>query len=190
MKKITTILAFVLLVVSLSARNNTDISVTNTVNKTNLGSCNTPTAQVELDINNVRVLLLSGGDMWWDGLASGASISMRQGIDISNYEDTIINFDWLIERNYDTSDYLAFEVSTDNGSSWAEIKRLRGNIDEARGNPFRNETFRVNNLINDFNLESTGFLNLRFTGTANRGNEDAFFDNVAITGINNIVPVI
>lgn len=125
-----------------------------------------------------------------DGLASGASISMRQGIDISNYEDTIINFDWLIERNYDTSDYLAFEVSTDNGSSWAEIKRLRGNIDEARGNPFRNETFRVNNLINDFNLESTGFLNLRFTGTANRGNEDAFFDNVAITGINNIVPVI
>lgn len=73
MKKITTILAFVLLVVSLSARNNTEVSNSTTVNKTNIGSCNTPTAQVELDINNVRVLLLSGGDMWWDGLASGAS---------------------------------------------------------------------------------------------------------------------
>lgn len=70
MKKITTILAFILLAVSLSARNSTDVSNTNTVNKTNIGSCNTPTAQVDLDINNVRVRLLSGGDMWWDGINS------------------------------------------------------------------------------------------------------------------------
>lgn len=68
MKKITTILALVLLSVSLSAKNSTDVSNTNTVNKTNVGSCNTPNAQVDLDINNVRVKLLSAGDMWWDGV--------------------------------------------------------------------------------------------------------------------------
>lgn len=74
MKKITTILAFVLLAVSLSARNSTDVSnSTSIVNKTNIGSCNTPTAQVDLDINNVRVRLLSAGDMWWDGVNSGPS---------------------------------------------------------------------------------------------------------------------
>ena len=29
-------------------------------------NCNPPTAQVDLDINNVRARILNGGDMWWD----------------------------------------------------------------------------------------------------------------------------
>src|SRR5688500_16471520 len=29
-------------------------------------SCNPASAQVDLDINNVRATLLNGGDMWWN----------------------------------------------------------------------------------------------------------------------------
>lgn len=34
--------------------------------KTEAGDCVTPTAQFDLDINNVRARLLTGGDMWWN----------------------------------------------------------------------------------------------------------------------------
>ncbi|MGB1204539.1 MAG: hypothetical protein ACPG5B_02765 [Chitinophagales bacterium] len=33
--------------------------------KTN-ADCNSPTAQIELNINNVRTTLMTGGDLWWD----------------------------------------------------------------------------------------------------------------------------
>ena len=31
-----------------------------------VNNCNPPTAQTDLDINNVRARILNGGDMWWD----------------------------------------------------------------------------------------------------------------------------
>ena len=34
--------------------------------KTEAGDCVTPIAQFDLDINNVRARLLTGGDMWWN----------------------------------------------------------------------------------------------------------------------------
>lgn len=34
--------------------------------KTEAGDCTTPSAQFDLDINNVRARLLTGGDMWWN----------------------------------------------------------------------------------------------------------------------------
>lgn len=34
--------------------------------KTEAGDCTTPTAQFDIDINNVRARLLTGGDMWWN----------------------------------------------------------------------------------------------------------------------------
>ena len=34
--------------------------------KTEAGDCVTPSAQFDLDINNVRARLLTGGDMWWN----------------------------------------------------------------------------------------------------------------------------
>ncbi|HRG88588.1 MAG TPA: hypothetical protein PLW44_06170, partial [Chitinophagales bacterium] len=34
--------------------------------KTEAGDCVTPTAQFDLDVNNVRARLLTGGDMWWN----------------------------------------------------------------------------------------------------------------------------
>ena len=34
--------------------------------KTEAGDCVTPSAQFDLDINNVRARLLTGGDSWWN----------------------------------------------------------------------------------------------------------------------------
>src|SRR5690348_16351615 len=31
-----------------------------------MAGCEPPTAQVDLDINNVRTTILNGGDMWWN----------------------------------------------------------------------------------------------------------------------------
>ncbi|MBS1772982.1 MAG: T9SS type A sorting domain-containing protein [Bacteroidetes bacterium] len=43
----------------------------NSQNKTTASSCREATAKIDLDINNVRARLMTGGDMWWDiGLAT------------------------------------------------------------------------------------------------------------------------
>ena len=34
--------------------------------KTQIADCNAAEAQVEMSINNVRTIILAGGDMWWD----------------------------------------------------------------------------------------------------------------------------
>ncbi|HNI45739.1 MAG TPA: hypothetical protein PK230_13640, partial [Chitinophagales bacterium] len=44
----------------------------NTSQKTEVADCNASTAQIELAINNVRTRLLTGGDLWWDPVASDA----------------------------------------------------------------------------------------------------------------------
>lgn len=44
----------------------------NTSQKTEVADCNASTAQIELAINNVRTRLLTGGDLWWDPIASEA----------------------------------------------------------------------------------------------------------------------
>ncbi|MGB0839950.1 MAG: hypothetical protein ACPGXL_07410, partial [Chitinophagales bacterium] len=38
--------------------------------KGEVGDCNPATAQVDLNINNIRSRLLTGGDLWWDPVAS------------------------------------------------------------------------------------------------------------------------
>jgi len=39
---------------------------TNNQEKSIMSGCINATAQVDLDINNVRAKILNGGDMWWD----------------------------------------------------------------------------------------------------------------------------
>ncbi|MCB0395956.1 MAG: T9SS C-terminal target domain-containing protein, partial [Flavobacteriales bacterium] len=39
---------------------------TTTQQKTSSADCDPPTAQTDLDVNNVRTRLMNGGDMWWD----------------------------------------------------------------------------------------------------------------------------
>jgi hypothetical protein len=79
-------------------------------------------------------------------------------------------FAWYIESGLDTGEYLAFDVSTDGGFTWAEKARLRGNVDPE-------------NMRHDVNLELTGLdnLRLRFRGTMSRYNEDANIDEVIVT---------
>jgi hypothetical protein len=43
------------------------------VNAIGLSNCTPPSASVYIDINNVRAMLLNGGDMWWDVLSTGMS---------------------------------------------------------------------------------------------------------------------
>lgn len=70
MKKIT--IYIISAFVTLNVFAGKDISGNNpavfSANKTNVGSCNPSTTQVDLDINNIRARLLGGGDFWWDGV--------------------------------------------------------------------------------------------------------------------------
>ena len=68
--KIAAFLLVVLLASDIQAREiiGTQPSINNYsagLNKT-AGGCAQPTAKVNLDINNVRTMILNGGDMWWD----------------------------------------------------------------------------------------------------------------------------
>ncbi len=68
--KIAAFLLVVLLTGNIQAREIIGIKPANTnysagLNKT-AGGCTAPTAKVNLDINNVRTMILNGGDMWWD----------------------------------------------------------------------------------------------------------------------------
>src|SRR5438445_7539649 len=42
------------------------INTTTGQNRSLMSGCAPATAQVDLDINNVRAKLFTGGDMWWD----------------------------------------------------------------------------------------------------------------------------
>lgn len=70
MKKITIYILSVFVTLNVFAAK--DISnfspAVTSANKTNVGSCNPSTTQVDLDINNIRARLLGGGDFWWDGV--------------------------------------------------------------------------------------------------------------------------
>ena len=72
MKKLTIYLFSSLLSLSLFAAKDISVqpSTGQTVDKTNVGSCNPSTTQVDLDINNIRARLLGGGDFWWDGVTN------------------------------------------------------------------------------------------------------------------------
>lgn len=72
MKKITIyILSSVLTLSAFAAKNlHPNNHTISTANKTNVGTCNPSTTQMDLDINNIRARLLGGGDFWWDAVAT------------------------------------------------------------------------------------------------------------------------
>jgi len=80
-----------------------------------------------------------------------------------------ISFSWFIESGLDAGEYLAFDVSTDNGASWIEKARLRGNADPE-------------NVWRDAAVNLTGIagLKLRFRGRMSIASEDADVDNVRV----------
>lgn len=69
--RITTAISVAILAFSSvsNARENIGTSVTNPSNtqiKSIMGQCINASAEVDLDINNVRAKIMNGGDMWWD----------------------------------------------------------------------------------------------------------------------------
>lgn len=81
----------------------------------------------------------------------------------------VITFSWLIESGLDAGEYLAFDTSTDGGSTWVERSRLRGNVDPE--NVWHNPSFELNGIAN---------LRLRFRGTMSSADEDANVDMVRV----------
>ena len=121
----------------------------------------------------------------FDGRANNATLQLRESLDISSFDDVHISVQWLIETSFDNNEFLAIDVSIDNGS-WQEIDLLSGASgiggDEQSGNPFQDGVFKLSDSLTNFANAST--LDLRFRGTASRGNEDGYVDNVIITGLN------
>jgi hypothetical protein len=104
-----------------------------------------------------------------DGYASDAQL-ISPDIDLNGRPDAAIDFSWLIESGVDSGEYVAFDVSLDGGSSWTEMARLRGNVDQ------ENTWHSVHAQLNDIPA-----LRLRFRGKMSRSSEDANVDNVVVT---------
>lgn len=103
-----------------------------------------------------------------DGRASDARLTSIN-ISLNGKTNATISFSWLIERGLDSGEYLAFDISTNNGSNWVEKDRLRGNVDSE--NYWHNESF---------NLTGISSLRLRFRGRMSRSSEDADVDMVRV----------
>ena len=96
-------------------------------------------------------------------------------IDLSgDYSSATLNFDWRIQRNLDINEFVALDISNDNGDSWTQdIRTLRGNIDSE--NLWIQESFDLTSFIGSEEVL------IRFRGTMNRGNERANVDDINIS---------
>jgi subtilisin family serine protease len=103
-----------------------------------------------------------------DGLASDAALSSI-AINLQGKQNATITFSWYIESGLDTGEYIAFDVSTDNGASWTQRAILRGNVDPE--NTWHNVTV---------DLISISQLKIRFRGTMSDSTEDANVDDVRV----------
>lgn len=85
--------------------------------------------------------------------------------------NAVITFWWYIESSLDNGEYLAFDVSTDGGSTWDEKARIQGNVDQEN---------QWHDVSVDVTLTPPNNLRLRFRGNMSRSNEDANIDAVTI----------
>jgi hypothetical protein len=104
-----------------------------------------------------------------DGGASDAQL-ISIPIDLQGATSATVEFDWLIETSLDGGEYLAFDVSTNGGTSWAERARLRGDVDTE--NTWRHENIAVTGI---------GSLRLRFRALMSGSDEDANVDSVKVS---------
>lgn len=90
-------------------------------------------------------------------------------INLQGKAGATITFDWYINRDMDSGEYLAFDVSTDNGTTWVEKSRLKGDVDS------ENLWINVSTTLSGINN-----LKIRFRGTANFKKEKGFVDFVKV----------
>lgn len=110
-----------------------------------------------------------------DGRATNATLTTANSIDLSNMQSATLTFDWLIERGYDTNEFLSLDISTNGGSTWQnDMRRLSGNVDSE--NTWHTETV-------DLSGYQTNELKFRFRSTVSRSSEDANIDNISVVGI-------
>jgi serine protease len=106
-----------------------------------------------------------------DGRATDAAL-ISKTIDLMGGSEATISFNWYIERRVDINEYVAFDVSTNGGSSWTEKARLRGNVDAE-------DTWHSEQV--DLNVSGVSGLLLRFRGRMSSSSEDANVDEVIVT---------
>jgi subtilisin family serine protease len=126
-----------------------------------------------------------------DGRANNAWMKLRNSLDITSFDDVRVDIKWLIETKFDNGEFLAIDAKINDGG-WIEIDRLSGakgtGGDEQSGNPFQDGSFFLGDLITDYSNANPGVVNrnlkIRLRGTASGSREDAYFDEVVITGLN------
>jgi hypothetical protein len=103
-----------------------------------------------------------------DGLAADAALTSI-AMNLQGKQNATITFSWYIESGLDTGEYIAFDVSTDNGASWTQRAILRGNAD-------------AENTWHNVTVDLTGIsqLKIRFRGTMSDSSEDANVDDVRV----------
>jgi len=107
-----------------------------------------------------------------DGRATDATLTMANSLDMTSYGSAELTFSWFIERNWDSGEYIALDLF--DGSSWNEVRSLRGNVDQE--NVWHQETVTIdgNYLVQDFQA--------RFRAKVSSSKEDGHVDNVQIAG--------
>jgi PKD repeat protein len=90
-------------------------------------------------------------------------------IDLQGKSNATITFSWYIEGSLDSAEYIAFDASSDNGATWAQMAILKGNVDP--------EDVWLSESIDIVGISG---LQVRFRGYMSQGNEDANIDNVSV----------
>lgn len=111
-----------------------------------------------------------------DGLATNATLTLANALNLSGYQTAVLTFDWLIERGFDRGEYLILDLSADGGSSWVEISNvvLRGNVDAE--DVWWSWTIQIP-------AAQWPSLSVRFRCLVSHAAEDANIDNVKIIGV-------
>jgi PKD repeat protein len=105
-----------------------------------------------------------------DGPANN-SLLTSVPINLQGRRNARVAFSWYIEGRFAAGAYLAFDVSTDGGTSWSEVKRLRGNVDPEE--VWHHESFEFKNISR---------LQIRFRAKISTILEDANVDRVKVSG--------
>ena len=91
-------------------------------------------------------------------------------INLQGKTSATITFYWYINSGLDSGEYIAFDISTDNGLTWTEKLRLKGNVDK------ENSWLSTNTILTELNDN----LKVRFRGRSNQSSEKGFVDLVKV----------
>lgn len=98
-----------------------------------------------------------------DALLISPNFSLGSGADVR------VSFAWFIEDKFDSGEYIAFDVSTDGGTTWTEKARLSGNVDQEE--VWHTEAVTISNVPG---------IQIRFRAKVSSSIEDGYVDEVLI----------